>query len=452
MRRGVPSTAVPRFFSPYLASSTHANHASSWATPALLKKAFSFTGSRLFLSGVILFAVFFSSSNVLFSSIASAQSYDMPQGVTEISQQEFALHRMMFWCCVAIGIGVFSVMFYSILKHRKSQGHKAAQFHESTTVEIIWTAVPFLILIAMAIPATKTLIQMKDSSEAALTIKVTGSQWKWQYSYLEYKANNTIDLDYLSVLSTPREQFETPLRAAGLFPLGVASYTGERKSAPKNSDYLLEVDKPVVIPTGKKVRFLITSNDVIHAWWVADFGIKQDAIPGFINETWTKVPVGKEGIYRGKCAELCGKDHGYMPIVVKAVSESEFDQWLADSQAAQKKAKADAANSVDAVMSKDELMTLGEKEYLAKCSACHQANGQGLPPTFPALKGSLIASKPEGLATHINHVRNGINMMPAFKDILSPKVMAAIITYERNAWGNDTDQLVQPKDVVKDAQ
>lgn len=379
--------------------------------------------------------------------IATAQSFDMPTGVTEISQQQFKLHRMMFWCCVAIGVGVFSVMFYSIFKHRKSKGHKAAQFHESTTVEIIWTAIPFLILIAMAIPATKTLILMKDSSQADLTVKIIGSQWKWEYSYLEYKDDNTLDLNYLSVLSTPREQYETPLRLAGLFPLGVASYNGERNPAPKNTDYLLEVDKPLVIPTGQKVRFLITADDVIHSWWVADFGIKQDAIPGFINETWTKVPVGKEGIYRGKCAELCGKDHGYMPIVVKAVSEPEFNQWLADSQAAQKKAKADAANSIDVVMSKAELMTLGETEYLSKCSACHQASGLGLPPAFPALKGSAIAIKPEGLAQHINIVRNGKGMMPAFKDTLSPKVMAAIITYERNAWGNDTNDLVQPKDV-----
>ena len=432
MRRGVFCTAVMRLLTPFFA-------VNSWrARRALLMTAWS----------VVCVAL----PAFLFADIASAQSYDMPQGVTEISHQQFALHRMMFWCCVAIGVAVFSVMFYSILKHRKSKGHKAAQFHESTTVEIIWTAVPFIILIAMAIPATKTLIQMKDSSEAELTVKIIGSQWKWEYSYLEYKKDNTLDLNYLSVLSTPREQYETPLRSAGLFPLGVASHSGERNPTAKNPDYLLEVDKPLVIPTGKKVRFLITADDVIHSWWVGDFGIKQDAIPGFINETWTKVPVGKEGIYRGKCAELCGKDHGYMPIVVKAVSESEFDQWLADSQAAQKKAKADAANSVDVVMTKDELMTLGETEYLAKCSACHQASGLGLPPTFPALKGSAIATKPEGLVQHINIVRNGKNMMPGFKDTLSPKVIAAIITYERNAWGNDTNDLVQPKDVVKDAQ
>jgi cytochrome c oxidase subunit 2 len=420
MRRGVLSTAVPRFAVPRLLT----RHVFLWA-------------------GALL--------TCLVTGVVCAQSYDMPVGVTEISHKVFGLHRLMFWCCVAIGVGVFSVMFYSIIAHRKSKGHKAAQFHESTTVEIIWTAIPFLILILMAIPATKTLIEMSDTSQAELTIKVVGSQWKWQYSYLQYQDDNTIDLDFLSILSTPREQFETPLRSAGLFPLGVASFEGERKIPQKNGDYLLEVDNPVLIPTGKKVRFLVTSNDVIHSWWMPDFGIKQDAIPGFINETWTKVPVGKEGIYRGKCTELCGKDHAFMPIVVKAVPESEFAQWLADSQAAQKKAKAEAANSVDAVLTQDELMTLGEKEYLAKCSACHQANGQGLPPTFPALKGSAIATTPEGLATHINIVRNGKNMMPAFKDTLTPKVMAAIITYERNAWGNDTDELVQPKDVIKDA-
>lgn len=416
MRRGVVNTAVSRFLS---------------------------AQSARVLFGFILCWV---------SSWLAAQSYDMPQGVTQTSHQAFHLHRLMFWGCVAIGICVFTVMFYSIFKHRKSKGHKAAQFHESTTVEIIWTAIPFLILILMAIPATKALVQMSDASESELTIKVVGSQWKWQYSYLEYQGDNTLDLSFLSVLSTPRGQFETPLRSAGLFPLGVASFEGERKSEPKNDHYLLEVDKPVVIPTGKKVRFLVTSDDVIHSWWMPDFGIKQDAIPGFINETWTKVPVGKEGIYRGKCTELCGKDHAFMPIVVNAVSESEFKQWLADQQIAQKKAKEDAANSVDVVMTKDELMTLGAQEYLAKCSVCHQANGQGLPPTFPSLKGSLIASKHEHLKDHINLVRHGKNAMPAFKEILSPKVMAAIITYERNAWDNNTGDLVQPKDVIKDAE
>lgn len=377
---------------------------------------------------------------------------DMTPGVTGISQQVFDLHRTMLYWCIAIGIVVFGAMFYSMLKHRKSTGHKAAHFHESTTVEIAWTLLPFVILILMAIPATKVLIAMSDTSDSALTVKITGSQWKWHYEYLDYEGNTDIKLDYYSVLTTPREQIERPIRAAGLFPKGVAQdrYREDGNYPEQSETYNLEVDHPLVIPTGRKVRFLITSDDVIHAWWVPAFAIKKDAIPGFINELWVDVPNENPGIYRGQCAELCGKDHAFMPIVVDARPEAEFKQWLASAQEAQQQAELAAANSLDKTFSKDELMAEGEKAYIARCSACHQPNGQGLPPTFPALAGSAIATGPA--ADHIGIVNHGKNAMPAFANVLSPKELAAIITYERNAWGNvpsDGVDIVQPRDVAK---
>ena len=336
-------------------------------------------------------------------------------------------------------------MLWSVVHHRKSKGHQAAHFHENTTVEIIWTVIPFVILILMAIPATRVLIEMNDTSSSAVTVKITGSQWKWNYEYIEYDKNKNLKLKYYSVLSTPRSQIETPVFSAGLLPSGLANYSGERKLPNKDQNYLLDVDKPLVIPTGKKVRFLITSDDVIHAWWVPAFGVKRDAIPGFINELWTLVPEGKEGIYRGQCAELCGKDHGFMPIVVEAKDNNSFKQWLADEQLAQQKADEQAELAGDKTYTKEQLMALGEKEYLARCAACHQPTGEGLPPTFPALKGSKVAMGPA--SDHIAIVQNGKNAMPAFKGILPPNVMAAIITYERNAWGNNVGDIVQPKDV-----
>lgn len=380
---------------------------------------------------------------VMASSAMAAQQLDMTPGVTEISQKVFELHRFMLYICIAIGVGVFSVMFYSILHHRKSKGAKAAAFHESTLVEVIWTVIPFLILIVMAIPATRVLIAMNDTANADLTVRVTGSQWKWHYEYLTYGDNKDIGLDYLSVLSTPRDQYEH--QGKGLFRMG--KNQPDFKADP---NYLMEVDKPLVIPTGKKVRFLITSDDVIHAWWVPDFAIKRDAIPGFINEVWTEVPEGKEGVYRGRCAELCGKDHAFMPIVVEAKSPAEFDAWLKEAKIkADEEAKA-AANSVNyKFASIDEAKQLGEEVYNGKCMACHQAGGVGLPPMFPALKGSKIADDKTRLADHIAIVNNGKNAMPAWKGILTPKEMAAVITFERNAWGNSTGDLVQPADVAK---
>lgn len=236
------------------------------------------------------------------SVFAELQPYNMPVGVTDISAKVFDLHMLIFWICVVIGVIVFGVMIISMIKHRKSVGHKAAQFHESTTAEIVWTLVPLFILVGMAIPATKVLIEMEDTSSADLTVKITGYQWMWHYDYLDE------DVDFYSKLATPREQVYN--------------------SQEKGKNYLLEVDNELVLPVGKKVRFLITSNDVLHAWWVPDLAVKKDAIPGFINESWAKIE--KPGVYRGQCAELCGRDHAFMPIVVRAVEEDRYRQWVAE--------------------------------------------------------------------------------------------------------------------------
>lgn len=364
---------------------------------------------------------------------------DMTPGVTEISQEIHSLHRIMFWMCVVIGIVVFSAMFYSMFAHRKSKGAVAATFHESTTVEIVWTVIPFIILIVMAVPATKLMIQMDNTDASALTVKVTASQWKWQYDYLDYEGDTDINFGFLSVLSTPKEHIYTPVMNRGLHPKGLEAFEGEPRKPERTENYVIEVDKHLVIPTGQKVRFLITSDDVIHAWWVPDFGIKKDAIPGFVNELWTIVPEGKEGFYRGQCAELCGKDHAFMPIVVEAKSPADFKQWLADESEK-------ANNVVNQTFTMEEMMALGEKEYVSKCAACHQANGQGLPPTFPALAGSPVATT-GSIQEHIDIIKAGKGAMPAFGG-LDLKTMAAIVTYERNAWGNNTGDLVQPRDVA----
>ncbi|NTS76528.1 cytochrome c oxidase subunit II [Catenovulum sp. SM1970] len=344
---------------------------------------------------------------------------NMTKGVTQISAEVYQLHMTILIICAVIGVLVFGVMFWALIHHRKSKGAKAANFHESVKVEIAWTIVPFLILIGMAIPATRTLIAMEDPSDADLTIVVTGSQWKWHYQYFEH------DIDFYSVLATPREQIN------GRWD--------------KGENYLLEVDKPLVIPTDKKVRFLMTSDDVIHSWWVPDFAVKKDANPGFINEAWTKVD--KAGIYRGQCAELCGKDHGFMPVVVIAKEPEEFDTWLADKVEEKRKAQEEEQRLLAMNMTMEELMSEGERVYLASCASCHQPNGMGLPGVFPGLVGSPIALG--DVDAHINIVINGQTgtAMPAFGKQLSKKEVAAVVTYERNAWGNNTGDLVQVKDV-----
>lgn len=344
---------------------------------------------------------------------------NLTRGVTDISAQVYDLHMIILIICAVIGVAVFGMMLYSIIFHRKSRGVKPATFHESVKVEIAWTVVPFLILMGMAIPAARTLIAMEDTSAADVSIVVTGSQWKWHYKYMEN------EVEYYSLLATQPEQIQNKFE--------------------KGVNYLLEVDRPLVIPTGQKVRFLITSDDVIHSWWVPDFAVKKDANPGFINEAWTRV--NKPGIYRGQCAELCGKDHGFMPVVVIAKEPAEYNAWVAEQEAVQKKAKEEEQKLLAMNMDMDELMTVGEKVYQTACAACHMPNGEGLPGVFPALKGSDIAlnNKPK----HIDVVVNGVpgTAMPGFGKQLSLKEIAAVVTYERNAWGNSTGETVQAKDV-----
>ena len=348
-----------------------------------------------------------------------AGELNLRQGVTDISGQVYDLHMLMFSICVAIAVVVFGAMFYSILKHRKSKGAKPAHFHENVKVEIAWTVIPFLILIFMAVPAAQTLIAMEDTSKPDMTVLVTGSQWKWHYQYMDS------DVSFYSVMATQREQIENKFD--------------------KGENYLLEVDRPLVIPTNQKVRFLITSDDVIHSWWVPDFAVKKDANPGFINEAWTKV--NEPGIYRGQCAELCGKDHGFMPVVVIAKTPDEYKTWMTEQEAIVKQAKEEEARLLAMSMSKEELMAVGEKVYNSTCAACHMPTGQGLPGVFPALKGSPMVLNDK--QAHIDIVLNGKSgtAMQAFGKMLSLKEVAAVVTYERNAWGNNTGDVIQPKDV-----
>ena len=338
--------------------------------------------------------------------------------VTRIASEIYDLHMLMMYVILVIFCLVFGVMFYSIYAHRKSVGHKAAQFHENTTVEIIWTVIPFLILIGMAWPATKTLIAFKDTSNPDITVKATGYQWKWGYDYIKGEGEG---IGFLSNLSTPQDQIHN--------------------LKPKDEHYLLEVDNPLVVPVGKKIRVLTTANDVIHSFWVPAFGIKQDAIPGFVRDTWFKADT--EGTYRGQCAELCGKDHGFMPIVVEVVSQEKYTQWVAE----QKKKAAASAEDPNKQWTMAELQAKGEKVYAANCAACHQATGKGLPPAFPALDGSKIANGDK--AAHIVRVLNGKpgTAMAAFGKQLSDTVIAAVITYERNAWGNKTGDALQPAEI-----
>lgn len=347
-------------------------------------------------------------------------SLNLRRGATEISGQVYDLHMLMFSICVGIAVVVFGVMFVSMYLHRKSRGAKPANFHENVKVEIAWTVVPFLILIFMAVPAAKTLIAMEDTTEADLTVLVTGSQWKWHYKYMDR------EVEYYSLLATQREQINNRYN--------------------KGENYLLEVDRPLVIPTGQKVRFLITSDDVIHSWWVPDFAVKKDANPGFINEAWTKVD--EPGIYRGQCAELCGKDHGFMPVVVIAKEPADYEAWVSEQESIQRQAREEEQRLLAMSMSKEELMSEGERVYNAACAACHMPNGEGLPGVFPALKGSVLATQNDPTA-HIEIVLNGKTgtAMQAFGKMLSLKEIAAVVTYERNAWGNNTGQLIQPKDV-----
>ncbi len=338
--------------------------------------------------------------------------------VTGIASDIYVLHNWMIGICVAIFVAVFGVMFYSILKHRKSLGHKSASFHESTSVEIAWTVVPFLIVVLMALPATKTVVAMKDTSNADITIKATGMQWKWGYDYLKGEGEG---IAFLSALSTPRDQIHN--------------------SAPKGENYLLEVDHPLVVPVNKKIRIVTTANDVIHAWGVPAFGVKQDAIPGFVRDTWFKAE--KIGTYRGNCYELCGKEHAFMPIVVNVVSDEDYAKWVEG----QKKAMAANADDPNKTWTATDLAARGEKIYAANCVACHQANGKGVPGAFPALDGSQMVNGPQD--GQIAILLNGKNGMPAWKSTLSDTEIAAVITYTRNTWSNKAeDNIVQPAEVL----
>ena len=343
---------------------------------------------------------------------------NMTRGATDISNEVFELHMLIFWICVAIGVVVFGVMFYSMYAHTKKKNPVAASFHENHKVEIAWTIIPFLILIAMAIPASKTLVKIYDDEAGDLNIQVTGYQWKWQYNYLED------DVSFFSNLSTDMDEINNLV--------------------PKGENYLQEVDEMVVIPVGKKVRFLITANDVIHSWWMPAFAIKQDAIPGFVNTAWTKVD--KPGIYRGKCTELCGKNHGFMPIVVKVVEQSEYDEWVSGKREAAMK----MAELTTKDWTADELVARGESVYAVNCVACHQTNGQGISGIFPALAGSDIVLNDK--ERNIEILMEGVQgaAMNSFS-YLSEVELAAVITYTRQSWGNENNgdgEIVVPKDIV----
>ncbi len=348
----------------------------------------------------------------------AAYQLNLTPGVTKASQMIYDLHNLMMWVILVIFVGVFAVMFWSVYAHRKSVGHKAANFHENTTVELIWTIVPFIILIFMAWPATKGLLSVRDTSSPDMTIKATGYQWKWGYDYIKGEGEG---ISFLSQLATPQEQI----------------YGTEKKG----ENYLLETDTHLVVPVGKKIRILTTAADVIHAWFVPALAVKQDAIPGFVRDTWFKAE--KEGVFRGQCAELCGKDHGFMPIVVEVVSAEKYTAWVADK----KKQMAAAQDDPNKKWELAEMKARGEKVYANNCVACHQANGQGIKGSFPALDGSKIVQG--AAAGHINIVLNGKagTAMAAFGKQLSDTEIAAVVTYERNAWGNKTGDVVQPSDV-----
>lgn len=352
------------------------------------------------------------------SSALAAYQLNMQTPVTRLGEAVYDLHTMMLIICGVIFVAVFGVMFYSLYAHRRSRGHQPANFHENTLVEVVWTVIPFFILIGMAWPVTKTLLSMRDTSNPDLTVKVTGYQWKWGYDYIKGEGEG---IRFVSTLSTPQDQI--------------------RNRAEKGEHYLLEVDNPMVVPVGRKVRVLTTANDVIHAWWVPALAVKQDAVPGFIRDTWFKAE--KEGVYRGNCAELCGKDHGYMPIEVHVLSQEKYAAWVAE----QKQKMAALADDPNKVWSLDELKVRGEKVYAANCVACHQATGKGAPPAFPPLDGSKVVTGPR--AAQIDTVLKGKpgTAMAAFGKQLNDVELAAVITYTRNTWSNATGEAIQPADI-----
>jgi cytochrome c oxidase subunit 2 len=341
---------------------------------------------------------------------------NLPTPKSDVAARIYDLHSLILLICVAIFVVVFGAMFYALFRHRRSAGHEARQFHENTAVEVVWTLIPFVILIGMAWPATRVILNQKDTANPDLTIEITGYQWKWQYDYLQD------GIKFMSVSTTPLDQIEN--------------------RAPKGVNYLREVDQPMVVPAGRKVRVLLTSRDVIHSWWVPELGVKQDAIPGFIRDAWFRA--SEPGVYRGQCAELCGRGHAFMPIVVVAKTPAEFDQWLVERKAAAEAAKHAPAGAL--ALGPEELKARGEKVFGDNCAVCHQANGQGVPGIFPALAGSRIANGPA--AAHIDRVLHGKpgTAMQAFAEQLGDADIAAVITYERGSWGNHGEPVL-PADV-----
>ena len=353
------------------------------------------------------------------SVFSEASDYNMPVGVTEVSEEIFDLHMLIMWICVWIGVVVFGIMFWSLWKYRKSSGAIAAKFDDHYWLEIGWTVAATVILVGMAIPSTSVMIKAYDDTEGDINIMVTGYQWKWQYKYLED------GVSFFSNLATSQEEIDNAL--------------------PKGEFYLSEVDEPLVIPINKRIRFLITGNDVIHSWWVPDFAVKQDAVPGFINTAWTNVP--KPGIYRGACTELCGLKHAFMPVVVRAVEQEEYEAWIIE-----KIALAEAEKLLtEKIWTKAELVERGQGVYLKNCVACHQANGQGLPPVFPSLEGSQIVMRDK--ARNIEILMEGVQgaAMQAFSKQLSEVDIASVITYTRDSWSNGKNgdgEIVVPMDIV----
>ncbi|ATQ74419.1 cytochrome c oxidase subunit II [Massilia violaceinigra] len=348
--------------------------------------------------------------------------------VTKIASEINDLHTWMMIVCMVIFVAVFGVMFYSVFKHRRSLGHKPATFHESTAVEIAWTVVPFLIVIVMALPATKTVVAMKDTSNADITIKATGMQWKWGYDYLKGEGEG---ISFLSNLKTPRSQVGAP---------------GVEPTEARGVNYLMEVDNEIYVPVNKKIRIVLTANDVIHAWMIPAFGVKQDAIPGFVRDTWFKAE--QIGVYRGQCAELCGKEHAFMPIVVNVVSDADYTKWVEG----EKKKMAALADDPSKVWTIDELKVKGEKVYTTNCVVCHQANGKGVPNAFAALDASpvVLGAKAEQINVLLHGQKSGKypTEMPGWKQ-LSDSDIAAVITYTRNNWSNKaTENIVQPAEVL----
>ena len=376
---------------------------------------------------------------MVLSGLATAADWDLQPAASPVAAEIHTLHNYVMLLVIVIFVGVFGVMFYSVFAHRKSKGHKAAQFHENTTAEILWTVIPAVILVVIALPATKTVIWQKDTSNPDLTIKATGYQWKWGYDYVQGEGKG---IHFLSTLSTPEDQI-----------------VGK---APKDAHYLLEVDNPVVVPVNKKVRILTTAGDVIHSWWVPAFGVKQDAIPGIIRDTWFRAT--RTGTFRGQCAELCGKNHAFMPIVVKVVTQDQYDAWVKQQQGQ----VASAAGEANKTWTLDELKANGAKVYAASCVACHQANGEGIPGTFPPIAaGHPFQAAPQMLKEledrgfykdgkivmgpvehHVDIVLHGIpgTAMAPFGKQLSDADIASVITYERNSWGN-SGGAVQPAEV-----